>query len=174
MNHLQWITATRQYAAVFMAHYLKFPLEIVWEDGNISETKINGHAVNVSGHVMYAILTAVIRGPIIDSGLNGVYDMFGVLHGMLIINQFRPYKSFEPSFDDPAWHSWFEMAAGFIAGIRAICLLMKYGDIQVKKARAVYAFLTMRKFWRKITPNARTAIDAVVPGANEMDLRFSG
>jgi len=171
MNDAEWKGVTRTYSLLVIAEYCKIPVRIGREGKYTVVSLQQGKRLSVSGHIMSAVLFSVLRGPIYDSGLNGVPDLFSTFKSMLD-NQSAPSLSNEPSYAYPAWHSWLEFAAGVLAGIRAICIVMKVTDVKISRRRALFMKLVVKSFWRKIRIGDRTRIDLPVPDRDN-DPRFS-
>jgi len=171
MNDAQWKGVTRIYSLLVVADYCRIPIRIGMEGKYNVVSLPQGKKLSVSGHIMSAVFFSVLRGPKYDSGLNGVPDLYTTFRSMLD-NQALASMSNEPSYPYPAWHSWLEFSAGILAGIRAICIVMKVTDVKVSRRRALFMKLVVKSFWRKIRVNDRTRIDLPVPDRNN-DPRFS-
>jgi len=171
-DDVRWKNETRFYAGMLLAQYMKVPVSISSDDRGRMSFTISGFPVSVSGHAMVSILSTLIRGPEYDYGLNGLPDIIETIGGM-IHNAYEPGWSWEPSFSFPAWHTWFEIAAGIIAGIRATLLIMSKTGIKISKKRAVYTLLVIRHYWRRIAITPRSSLDKAAITLRNTDTRFS-
>jgi len=171
-NDVQWKNETRFFAGLVLAQEIKLPIAVTTDESGKMAMTIAGHKVSVSGHIMVAVFYTLIRGPSYDYGLNGTPDLISTLGGMTY-NARVKCISWEPSFSSPAWHTWFEFAAGILAGIRAVGIVMKLTGARISKRRAVYVKLVLKHYWRRIAITARSSLETTSTERGRNDTRFS-
>jgi len=161
MNDKQWKETTRTRALLTYLHRQRIPYTDFY-----SSIQVSGVTVNVSGHVLnYLLFTAFLGTP-----LSRGFDL-GEFRDGYITNMTSAITSSEPSFSDPAWHSWLETEVAVFSAFFMI-RSMSHAGVVMQKSSVKLALMAGVDILRHNARNSRTSITKLRTGLRLYDPKF--
>lgn len=157
MSNQQWKYYTRSKPAYITARL--FSRNVTYTktfDGYIDEVYINESIIDVSGHIIQALI-AMAFPDFSFFGSPNIYPDYHSFFSNFIINQTNVTNSIEPTFLFPAYHSWIETYIGVMGAISGISLLLKRG-VKTHKKHILMFLIHSRKLIKSIKITGRTMI----------------